>query len=202
MSNSFPGASRLAPFAVALTLATPGLAATWDIDTSHSQVGFVVRHLVVAKVRGDFNEWSGKVVLDEKDITKSSVDVKIKTASIDTGTPDRDKHLRSPDFFDADKFPELTFKSTKVEAGKDKGTLKITGDLTIRGVTKSVVLDVNGPSPEFKDPAGNPHVAFSGTTKINRRDYGLNWSKAVEAGPVAGEEVTIEIEVELKGKKP
>ena len=188
--------------ALALSLATPGLAATWEIDTSHSQVGFVVRHLVVAKVRGDFNEWSGSVVLDDKDVTKSSVDVKVKAASIDTGNGDRDKHLRGADFFDVEKFPEIAFKSTKVEAGKEKGTLKVTGDLTLHGVTKSVVLDVTGPSGEFKDPAGNPHVAFSGTTKINRRDYGLNWSKAVEAGPVAGEDVNIELEIELKNKKP
>jgi polyisoprenoid-binding protein YceI len=184
-----------------LASADAASAATWDIDTSHSEVGFTVRHLVVAKVRGRFNEWSGKVVLDEKDITKSSVDVSIQTASIDTGTPKRDDHLRSADFFEAAKFPTLTFKSTKVEKGKEPSTLKVTGDLTIRGVTKSVVLDVSGPSPEFKDPGGNPHVAFSATTKINRRDFGLNWSKAVEAGPVAGEEVNIELEVELKNKK-
>lgn len=192
---------KLAPLALALAVASPSLAATWEIDTSHSQVGFVVRHLVVAKVRGDFNEWSGTVVLDDKDITKSTVDVKIKAASIDTGSADRDKHLRSPDFFDVEKFPEVLFKSSKVEVGADKGTLKITGNLTLHGVTRSVVLDVSGPSPEFKDPGGRPHVAFSATTRINRRDYGLNWSKAVEAGPIAGEDVVIELEIELKNKK-
>ena len=198
---------RFVPFALAVAVAapfaaTPAVAATWDIDTSHSIAGFWVRHLVVAKVRGNFNDWSGTVVLDEKDVTKSSVNVTIKTASIDTGTAKRDEHLRSDDFFNATKYPEIKFKSTKVEAGKEKGTLKVTGDLTIRDVTKSVVLDVTGPSPEFKDPGGNAHVAFSAITKINRKDYGLKWSNATEAGPVAGEEVTIEIEIELKGKKP
>lgn len=192
---------RLLPLAAALALATPAAAATWEIDTAHSQVGFTVRHLVVAKVRGSFKDWSGTVVLDEKDVTKSSVNVTIKTASIDTGTAKRDDHLRSDDFFNAAKYPEIKFKSTKVEPGKEKGTLKITGDLTIRDVTKSVVLDVTGPSPEFKDPGGNPHVAFSATTKINRKDFGLKWSNATEAGPVAGDEVNIEIEVELKNKK-
>lgn len=192
---------RLLPLAAALALATPAAAATWEIDTAHSQVGFTVRHLVVAKVRGSFKDWSGTVVLDEKDVTKSSVNVTIKTASIDTGTAKRDDHLRSDDFFNAAKYPEIKFKSTKVEPSKEKGTLKITGDLTIRDVTKSVVLDVTGPSPEFKDPGGNPHVAFSATTKINRKDFGLKWSNATEAGPVAGDEVNIEIEVELKNKK-
>lgn len=193
---------RFVPFALALALATPSLAASWEIDTAHSNVGFVVRHLVVAKVRGDFNEWSGTVVLDDKDITKSSVNVTIKTASIDTGNQKRDEHLRSADFFDAAKFPEITFKSTKVEPGKEKGTLKVTGDLTMHGVTKPVVLDVSGPSPEFKDPGGNPHVAFSATTKIKRQDFGLTWSKATEAGPVVGDDVNVELEIELFKKKP
>ncbi len=196
---------RLVPVAVAvavaLALAMPAAAATWDIDVSHSSAGFWVRHLVVAKVRGSFKDFAGSVVLDDKDITKSSVNVTIKTASIDTGTPKRDEHLRSDDFFNATKFPEIKFKSTKVEATKETGTLRVTGDLTIRDVTKSVVLDVTGPSPEFKDPRGNAHVAFSATTKINRKDFGLKWSNATEAGPVAGDEVTIEIELELKGKK-
>lgn len=193
--------SKLLVSALALALAAPAAAATWEIDTSHSQAGFVVRHLVVAKVRGHFNEWSGKVVLDEKDITKSSVDVTIQTASIDTGTAKRDEHLRSADFFDVAKFPTMTFKSTKVEKGSEANTLKVTGDLTMHGVTKPVVLAVSGPSPEFKDPGGNPHIAFSATTKVNRKDFGLTWGKATEAGPVVGEDVQIEIELELKNKK-
>lgn len=196
--------AALAPFALALLVATPSSswAATWEIDTGHSNIGFTVRHLVVAKVRGMFNEWSGTVVLDEKDITKSSVDVKIKAASIDTGNAARDKDLRADWMLDVVKYPEITFKSTKVEKGKDAGTLKVTGDLTMHGVTKPVVLDVTGPSAEFKDGGGNPHVAFSASTKINRKDWGLTWSKAVEAGPVAGDEITLEIDVELFKKKP
>jgi polyisoprenoid-binding protein YceI len=192
---------RLLPFALAAVLATPAAAATWEIDTAHSSVGFVTKHLLISKVRGRFREWSGTVVLDDKDLAKSTVNVTIKAASIDTDNGQRDNHLKSADFFDVAKFPEITFKSTKVEKGTTPSTLKVTGDLTIHGVTKPVVLDVSGPSPEFKDPGGNPHVAFSATTKINRKDFGLNWNKAVEASPVAGEEVAIEIEIELKNKK-
>jgi polyisoprenoid-binding protein YceI len=193
--------NRLFAIGLALALSTPAAAASWEIDTSHSEIGFVVKHLVVAKVRGRFNDWSGTVKLDDADVTKSSADVKIKCGSVDTGTQKRDDHLKSPDFLDCAKFPEITFKSTKIEKGASAGTLKVTGDLTIHGVTKSVVLDVTGPSPEFKDPGGNAHVAFSATTKINRQDFGLKWNNAVEAGPVAGNEVTIELEAELKNKK-
>ena len=185
---------------LALTVAMPAAASQWDIDPNHSMVGFVAKHLVFTKVRGHFQSWKGTVVLDDKDVTKSKVEVSIDPASITTDNKDRDTHLKSPDFFDVANHKEITFKSTKVEKGADAGTLKVTGDLTLRGVTKPVTLDVSGPSAEFKDPGGNAHVAFSASGKINRKDYGLNWSKAVEAAPVVSDEIVLEIEIELKGK--
>lgn len=187
--------------ALVLGLAAPGArAATWDIDPSHSQVGFVVKHLVVAKVRGSFSTFSGTVVLDDKDITKSRVEVTIDPATVDTGNEKRDAHLKGTDFFDVANHKAWRFVSTKVEKGEGQ-TLKITGDLTLRGVTKPVVLMVEGPSPEVKDPGGNPHVAFSATTTIRRADFGLTWNKAIEGGSVVGEDVKIELELELFKKR-
>lgn len=183
----------------ATTLALPTQAATWDIDTSHSNVGFMVKHLVIAKVRGNFKVFSGTVVLDEKDITKSKVEVNIVPASIDTDNEKRDTHLKSPDFFDVAKFKEMKFVSTKVE--KAEGGLKVTGNLTMHGVTKPVVLEVEGPSAEIKDPGGNPHIAFSASTKIKRADFGLTWNKLVEGGSVVGDDIKIELDIELKGKR-
>ena len=193
---------KLIPFALVLALASPAMASTWDVDTAHSMVGFVAKHLVFAKVHGRFNTWSGTLVLDDKDITKSKIDVKIDAASINTENEKRDTHLKSEDFLNVAKFKDITFKSTKIEKGAEAGTLKVTGDLTIRGVTKPITLDVTGPSQEFKDPGGNPHIALSATGKIHRQDFGLNWNKAVEAGPVVGDDVALEIEVELFNKKP
>ncbi|MDP2343449.1 MAG: YceI family protein [Deltaproteobacteria bacterium] len=186
--------------ALALAIAAPAQAATWEVDNAHSTVGFVVKHLIIAKVRGHFSTFSGTVVIDDKDITKSKVDVKIDPASIDTDNTKRDEHLKSADFFDTAKFKDMTFKSTKVEKMGD-GKLKMTGDLTMHGVTKSVVLEGEGPSAEVKDPGGNPHVAFSMATTIKRADFGLGWNKAIEGGGVVGEDVKLELEIELKGKK-
>ena len=186
--------------ALALALAAPAQAATWTIDDAHSTVGFVVKHLIIAKVRGHFSKFSGTVVIDEKDITKSTVDVKIDPASIDTDNAKRDEHLRSAEFFDVAKFKDMAFKSTKIEklAG---GKLRMTGDLTMHGVTKPVVLEGEGPSAEVKDPGGNPHIAFSMATTIKRADFGLTWNKAIEGGSVVGDDVKLELEIELKGKK-
>jgi len=187
-------------FAVFAVLATPVLApaqtSNWNLDPTHSHASFTIRHLVISNVRGDFQKLTGSVKLDEKDVTKSTVEATIDAASIDTRVADRDNHLRSPDFFDVAKFPSITFKSTKVEAA-GKGKLKVTGDLTIHGVTKSVVLDVDGPTSEVKDPWGNARRGLAASTKIDRRDFGLTWGKLVEAGPVVGDEVKIEIEGEL-----
>jgi len=196
-------AAAAAAVAVALTLA-PALASagtsTWTVDAAHSRVGFAVRHLVISTVRGEFGKYEGKVVLDEADVTRSTVEATIDVASVSTGVADRDGHLRSPDFFDAAKYPAMTFRSTKVaKAGPE--ALKVTGDLTLRGVTKSVVLDVTT-SPEVKGMFGETRRAFAATTKIDRKAFGLAWSKAVEAGPVVGDEVTITLDLEVTKSAP
>ncbi|HYQ80511.1 MAG TPA: YceI family protein [Anaeromyxobacteraceae bacterium] len=195
---------RIASVAAALALALPGLAlgagSTWQIDPAHTRAGFGVKHLVISTVRGEFGKTAGTLTLDEGDVTKSKVEATIDVTSIDTREPKRDEHLRSPDFFDAAKYPTITFKSTKVEKAGD-GQLRVTGDLTMRGVTKPVTLQVTGPTQEIKDPWGNARRGFSATTKLNRKDFGLNWSKTIEAGPVVGDEVTIDIEGEMAKAK-
>ncbi len=186
--------------ALSLALAAPAAAlaepTTWNLDPAHSHTSFTIRHLVISNVRGEFTKFAGAVKLDEKDLAKSSVEVTLEAASIDTGIPDRDKHLKSADFFDVEKFPTITFKSTKIEPA-GKGKLKVTGDLTMHGVTKPVVLAVEGPTAEIKDPWGNARRGVSASAKLDRKAWGLTWSKAVEAGPVVGDEVKIEIEAEL-----
>jgi polyisoprenoid-binding protein YceI len=186
-----------AALAPSLALAGPG---TWNVDASHSQVGFAVKHLVISTVRGQFGAYQGKVVLDEADVTKSSVEATIDVNSIDTRVADRDAHLKGPDFFDAAKHPSITFKSTKVaSAGKDQ--LKVTGDLTLHGVTKAVTLDVST-SPEVKGMYGETRRAFAATTRISRKDYGLTWNKVIEAGPAIGDEVTISLDLEVVKDQP
>jgi len=168
---------------------------TWTLDAAHSGVNFSVRHLVVAKVRGRFASFSANVHFDENDLTRSSVEVSIDAASIDTGVADRDKHLRSADFFDVERFPKLHFESTRVEqAGAG---YKVHGNLTVRDVTRPVVLDLEY-GGRAKDPWGNEKAAFAATTSLNRSDFGLKWNQALEAGGVlVGERVDIELEVEL-----
>ncbi|MBI3179443.1 MAG: YceI family protein [Deltaproteobacteria bacterium] len=183
-------------------LVAPSLsrAASWDIDPVHTSVTFKVRHMMVSDVRGEFAKVSGKVDIDPKDAAKSSVDVTIDVASINTRDAKRDGHLKSADFFDVAKFPNSTFKSTKVEAA-GKGKLKVHGNLTMRGVSKLVVLEVEGPSPEVKGPWGSFHSGATATAKINRKDFGVSWNQALDAGGVVvGEEVTIFIDVELTRK--
>ncbi len=181
-------------------LAAPVLAlaetATWNLDPAHTHSAFTIRHLVITNVRGEFGKTTGAVMLDDKDVTRSSVEATIDVTTIDTRVADRDTHLKSPDFFDAAKYPTMTFKSTKVQKA-GKGKLKVTGDLTIKDVTRPVVLEVEGPTAEIKGPMGESRRGIAARTTINRRDFGLNWSKAVEAGPVVGDKVTIEIEGEL-----
>lgn len=189
-------------FALLASVASAGLAraSAWDIDSSHSSAQFSIKHLMVSNVRGEFSKLTGTLNLDDKDITKSSVDVSIDANTISTREAKRDAHLKSPDFFDTAKFPTLTFKSKKVEKAGE-GKLKVTGDLTIHGVTKEVVLSVDGPTPEIKDPFGGVRRGATATAKINRKDFGLNWNKALEAGGVlVGEEVNITLDVELKKK--
>ncbi len=182
---------------IALALPTFAVASTWTIDPEHSNVGFKVRHMMVSSVKGSFNTYTGTVELDDKDITKSRVEVTINTNSINTNVQKRDDHLRGADFFDVAKFPTMTFASKKVTRnGNDK--LKVTGDLTLHGVIKTVVLDVEGPTAESKDPWGNIRIGATATTKISRKDFGLVWNKALETGGVAvGDEITITLEIEM-----
>lgn len=189
-------------FALAVLLAAPAsFATTWDLDPAHTNIGFVVRHLVVSKVRGNFKSFKGTVHIDDKDISKSKVELEIDAASIDTGVDKRDEHLRSPDFFDVKKHPKITFKSKSVKQTK-KGELLVVGDLTMHGVTKAVLLKVEGPSPEVKDPWGNAHIAFAAEGELNRYDYGLKWNKAIEGGGLTvSEEVQLVIETELMNKR-
>lgn len=167
----------------------------WNFDLSHSSVNFHVRHLMVSKVHGRFQLWGGSLVIDEADVTKSKVAVEIDAASIDTKEPKRDDHLRSADFFEVEKFPKLTFTSTKIEKVDDEN-LKVTGDLTIRDVTKTVVLEVER-SGEVKDPWGGTRTGFSAKTHISRKDFGLTWNVLLEAGGVTvGDKIEITLEIE------
>jgi len=164
----------------------------YSLDAAHSKVGFDVTHLVIASVEGRFNGVTGEIEMGKKlEDTKITAKVDIKTVS--TGNGDRDKHLMSPEFFDAEKFPEMTFVSKSVSGKSD--ALKIKGDLTMHGVTKPVVLDGKY-TGVANDPFGNTKIAFQAKGKINRKDFGLTWSKMVEAGPVVGDEVMIELKVE------
>ncbi len=189
---------------LALLALTPVLAVsapdTWKIDSSHSQVGFAVKHLVISTVRGEFSKYQGAVALDENDITKSTVEATVDVNSVDTRVADRDAHLKSPDFFDAAKYPSMTFKSTRV-ARTDGDKLAVTGDLTLHGVTKSVVLTVTT-TPEVKGMYSETRRGFAATTKINRRDFGLTWNKLVEAGPAVGDEVVIALDLEVVKDQP
>ncbi|MBI5484690.1 MAG: YceI family protein [Deltaproteobacteria bacterium] len=182
---------------IALALPALALASTWSIDPEHSNIGFKVRHLMVSNVKGSFDKYTATVDIDDRDITKSKVTVSIDTNSINTNVQKRDEHLRSADFFDVAKYPEMTFVSKKItKSGKDR--LKVAGDLTLHGVTREVVLDVQGPSKEIKDPWGNIRKGATATTKINRKDFGLTWNKALETGGVVvGDEITITLEIEM-----
>ena len=189
----------IASVAAIAALALPALAsaATWNIDPDHSNLGFKVRHLMVSNVKGSFEKHKGTVEIDDKDITRSKVSVTIDTASVNTNVAKRDEHLRSADFFDAAKYPTMTFTSRKV-AKAGKGKLKVTGDLTLRGVTRQVVLNVEGPARESKDPWGNFRSGVVASTKINRKDFGLVYNAALETGGVAvGEDVDINLEIEM-----
>ncbi|HWE29688.1 MAG TPA: YceI family protein [Polyangia bacterium] len=193
-------------FALATALvALPALAhaTEWTVDPAHSTASFTVKHMMVSTVRGEFGKMTGTASWSKPDYSDAQVDVAIDATTIDTRQPDRDKHLRSPDFFDVQKFPTLTFKSKRVEKAKDKGHVTLVGDLTMHGVTKEVAFDVTGPSPEMKTPFGTVAVGAEAKAKINRRDFGLNWNKALEAGGVlVSEDVNIDINLELSKKAP
>jgi len=169
---------------------------TYTIDPAHSTAGFKVRHMMVANVRGEFSKVSGTVVVDASAPENSRVEAHIDASTIHTRDEQRDAHLKSAEFLDVEKFPEITFVSKKI-TGSD-GEWKITGDLTIHGVAKEVTLDVEGPAPEAKDPWGSVRSGASAVTKINRKDFGLVWNVALETGGLlVGDEVAITLELEL-----
>jgi polyisoprenoid-binding protein YceI len=174
--------------------------AQWDIDPNHSTAQFTVRHLGISNVTGSFTKVSGAAQLNEQDITQSTVHAIIDVNSVDTRVEARDKDLRSPNFFDVEKYPTMEFKSAKIVKSGDK--LQVIGDLTIHGTTKQVTLDVDGPTPVTADPWGNQRRGLSATTTINRQDYGLHWNNRIASGEaVVGDTVKIQIDVELIKKK-
>jgi polyisoprenoid-binding protein YceI len=184
----------------ALALAASAMAqGTYTIDPQHSAAEFSVRHLMISNVKGEFTKVSGTIVFDARNPAASKIDAVIDANSISTREPQRDAHLKSPDFFDAAKFPTIAFQSKQV--WKSNGKLQVKGDLTMHGVTHEVVLDIDGPTAEVKDPWGNPRFGASATTKVDRKNWGLVWNKALEAGGVMiGDEVTITIDIEATRK--
>ena len=169
---------------------------TWNIDPVHTMAEFKVRHMMITNVKGHFTGVTGVLTLNEQDITKSHVEASIDAASINTREADRDTHLKSADFLDVEKFPKLTFTSTRVTSTGER-ELQVEGDLTIHGVTRKVVFTVEGPTPPGKDPWGNTRVGLTAATKINRKDFGLTWNTALETGGIlVGDEVTITFDVE------
>lgn len=180
------------------TLAVPQTSTTtWNIDPAHSVAEFKVKHMMISNVKGQFSKLAGALSFDEADLSNSRVGASIEAASIHTGDAQRDAHLKSPDFFDVEKFPALTFESKGMRVVRD-GELSIEGDLTLHGITRKVTFAVEGPTPPSKDPWGNTRIAISASTKINRKDFGLNWNAALETGGIlVGEEVTITLEIEF-----
>ena len=181
-------------------LATPQTTTTtttWKIDPAHSVAEFKVKHMMISNVKGHFAKVSGVLTLDESDLPNSRTEALIEAGSLETRDAQRDTHLKSPDFLDAEKFPTLAFKSTRISLVRD-GELAAEGDLTVRGVTRKVIFSVEGPTPPAKDPWGNTRVAVSATTKINRKDFGLTWNAALETGGIlVGDEVTITLDVQF-----
>jgi polyisoprenoid-binding protein YceI len=188
--------------ALALMIAVPLAASadTWQIDPVHTTVEFTVRHMMISNVRGLFTKVAGTITAKDNDPASVKVEATIDTSSIDTRSADRDADLKSANFLDVAKYPTMTFRSKKIEPA-GTGKWKMIGDLTLHGVTKEVTLDVQGPTAPIKDPWGNTRAGASATTKINRKDFGLAWSKVLEAGgAVVGDEVTVSIDVEAVKK--
>ena len=170
---------------------------TWNIDPAHSAAEFKVKHMMISNVKGSFSGLSGALTEHSDDATLSSIEAAIPVATISTGDAQRDAHLKSADFFDAEKHPTLNFKSTRV-VRKDEAAYEVTGDLTIHGVTRPVTFAVEGPSAPGKDPWGNTRIGLSATTKINRKDFGLSWNAALETGGfLVGEEIAITLDVQF-----
>jgi polyisoprenoid-binding protein YceI len=184
----------------AQTLSVPALTGDYDVDASHSRVGFAAKHAMVTTVRGAFKEFTAEAHLDEENVANSSVRVEIKTASIDTGNDQRDEHIRNGDFLEVEKYPTITFVSTKVEqTGED--TYAVTGDLTIKETTKPVTVNFEK-TGAADDPWGNFRVGFEGKTVINRKDWGVNWNVALEAGGIlVSDKVTLEFDIAAVRRK-
>jgi len=196
--------TRARTLALLLTLAvctaSRAFAATWEIDPAHTTIQFSVRHMMVSNVRGQFGKFSGHVDGDETKPTEARIEATIQTASIDTANEKRDEHLRSPDFLDAAKFPTITYTSRKIEK-TGEGKWKVTGDLTLHGVTKEVVLDLSDVTPPIKDPMGNMRAGAEARATINRQDFGISFNKTLDGGGVmVGNEITITIDVEVTRK--
>jgi polyisoprenoid-binding protein YceI len=170
---------------------------TWNIDPGHSAAQFKVKHMMISNVKGEFTSLQGGLQLDEQNVENSRIEAEIEAATISTREPQRDAHLKSADFFDVERFPTLSFRSTKVSRkGGDEVSVK--GDLSIRGVTRPVTFAVEGPSAPAKDPWGNTRIGLSATTKINRKDFGLTWNAALETGGIlVGDEVTITLDIQF-----
>jgi polyisoprenoid-binding protein YceI len=182
---------------MATAVSAPGTVSTWKIDPAHSAAEFKVKHMMISNVKGKFSGLSGALKLDETNYAHSTVDASIPVSTINTGEDQRDGHLKSAEFFDADKFPAMTFKSTNIDS-TGGGSYEVTGDLTIRGVTKPVVLKVEDVSEPSKDPWGNHRIGLTGTTKINRKDFGVSYNSALETGGVlVGEEVAITLDLQF-----
>jgi polyisoprenoid-binding protein YceI len=172
----------------------------WELDPAHSHAQFKVRHMMISNVKGEFIKLTGLAKIDGADITRSSVEASIDVSSISTRDAQRDGHLKSPDFFDVDKYPTISFRSTKISRTADGG-IEAAGNLTIHGVTKPVVFEVDGPTPETKDPWGNTRIGVEATTTIDRKDFGLVWNSALETGGVmVGDKVAITVDAEFLKK--
>ena len=185
---------------VLVVFTRPALAATWEIDPVHTSVQFSVRHMMISNVRGELRKVAGTVQADDKDPTRSTIEATIDAASVDTREAKRDEHLRSKDFLDVEQFPTITFKSKKItKAGT--GRYKVVGDLTLHGVTREVTLDVHGPTPPMTDPRGTVRAGAEATARIDRRDFGITWSKALDGGGImVGNDLDVTIDVEAVRK--
>ncbi len=197
MDQTLSRLALAATLVAALAVPAPAATTTWQIDPAHTAAGFSVKHMMIATVRGQFKGVTGTVLWDDQDINKSTVDVTIDANTIDTGEPKRDADLKSANFFDVAHYPTITFKSTKIEK-ISAGKMEVTGNLAIHGVTKQVVLDVEGPSGAIKDPWGKTRVALNATTTVNRMDYGVKWNANLDGGGVVvGDNVNITIDLEM-----
>jgi len=181
---------------MATTIATPATT-TWKIDPAHSAAEFKVKHMMISNVKGSFPGLEGVLVENPVDPATSAIQATVDVSTLTTGDPQRDGHLKSADFFEVEKFPTMTFKSTSVKP-KGEGEYSVTGDLTLHGVTRPVTFAVEGPSAPNKDPWGNTRIGLSATTKINRKDFGLTWNAALETGGIlVGEDVAITLEIQF-----